>query len=877
MYTLQQQLVIALKDRNFKEAERLITEENLDINEKNLRGETALFYFSENSSLAMMEWLINNGADIDAPSDELETPLMKAVKNNQVKAVDLLVSMGADPNIGNKRKVTPLLQAVLNYEDSGVFNSLMNASPDLNLASETGVTPLLAAVSHGKIQFLDALFDAGADPEVVDILGQGVLIAAVLNFEDETGEIVKKVIERAPHLDPNYAAHSGSTAMSLSLGRPNITKMLLDIGGDPNAKVINKMYNNMTLLMGIASNAGGPFVQTEVNTRDLLEEMISKGADVHAKTDAGHTALASAIRSGSTEGIKLLVNAGADPKRPSNANSVLPYDIISSIKIKEENQQLAIDMINEWHSMGFPFERPEWDEKIDGSWTKKHSDEFAPMPTVLVSYLKNNYIFAIKECLSLGANVNEKNIDGRTIAHEIVISNYNGMSEKLKKQINLVLKSNKLDRTDLENQLKEYTDEAKNNFNDLVSTLNNSNIDWSAQDNNGLTPLHYAASTGNIDFIKFLMQETNADITKVTNKGLNVAAIALMHGKYEAFVAICHESNKRGIDLETKSLVQACSNAPEDFRERQGMVAIIKCHSWSDKAKNATNDDGQTALYVSSGLATHEVVRALVEIGCDTNFTDENGNSALMQAVLIEDGEIIRALRAGGANVNHLNNAKQSVDDVANYVRSKYVFDALSGDISDLLASMQPRKLENMEIVNDKIAKINVENVIRKMDDRPLITISYNEKEDITIEEQFICFTDPENNSKEILYYKDYLPKKVEVEEVNEDVTEEDNVNVVSNLNDQDNDDTFVDLGNLTSSYEKDNEEIAKNSDISVKDNKPKKTRNKKVKAETNDNKEESQVDNKEIDNKEEFKNKVKDLLGSIKKVDTKKSNKNKI
>jgi len=69
--------------------------------------------------------------------------------------------------------------------------------------------------------------------------------------------------------------------------------------------------------------------------RDMISEMVKRGAPVNAEAKNGHTPLSLAAKSGDTESLKLLLDAGALPTENALVRS------ISSLKI--ENVQMLLD------------------------------------------------------------------------------------------------------------------------------------------------------------------------------------------------------------------------------------------------------------------------------------------------------------------------------------------------------------------------------------------------------------------------------------------------------------------------------------------------------------------------------------------------------
>ena len=750
MYSPSEQLVVALKKKDFVEAERLLNEENADINSQNIRGETPAFFFAEAPSLNVLNWLIEHGADLDIPNNMGDTPLLKAVTRNDALAVDALLTAGADVDKKNARKICPLMQAVLNEKDHGVLERLLEAMPDVDAQSETQTTPVMAAAARGKASYVEKLLDAGADPEVVDYLGMGLFHAAVSSRE---AAVVRVVVEKCPLLDPNYNARSGSSPMSMSIGSTEITSMLLDAGGDPNAKGGNRMDDGVTLLMAVlgadsqsdlpmkadksqAAQGGGLAVMMGGGgggNDELVEKMLTKGARVDVRNDDGQNAGVFAVFSGATRHLAKLVAHGLDPTRPLDASSLLPYDILANPKIDFDAPE-TLDLITQWRQIGFPFTRPEWDESIDGPFTATRQESYQPMHSVLQRFLQVGFIQGFEHALNLGADLNEKSINDNTVAHLVV--GFDGMSPEVKKALALAARAKNIDPTTKEQQLAEIRQQAKDTLDNFRQLLNKYNIDWSAQTKGGNTPLHIAAGKDDREWAKYLLLDRQVDPSVRNNEGLTAAGAALRAGNVEMFHAICEIAKQRGYDVSSSVLLDTVQASSDDFRERQPWLRAVGAlyDKWTDAQKNFKNADGQTPLCFASGTDQHDVVRALLKIGADHSIGDAQGNTPLMQATFIENGEIIRLLRAGGANPQQANKQGANAYDVADYVKSPYVHNSLNADdLGELIQDLLPVVLTEREQKQKEIFEVRLENEVRSWKGEALLPVPELPKEEAPV------------------------------------------------------------------------------------------------------------------------------------------------
>jgi ankyrin repeat protein len=156
---------------------------------------------------AMIELLLNAGADPNVALPEGETALMTAARTGEVPAVRLLLARGAAVNAVEKWKQQTALMWAAHEGNADAARVLIEAGANVNARSMFGWTPLLFAARQGQIGTIGALVAGGA--RINDTLPDGTspLVTAVqgLNY-DAAVALLKHGI------DPN-AAGQGWTAL----------------------------------------------------------------------------------------------------------------------------------------------------------------------------------------------------------------------------------------------------------------------------------------------------------------------------------------------------------------------------------------------------------------------------------------------------------------------------------------------------------------------------------------------------------------------------------------------------------------------------------------------------------------------------------------
>lgn len=241
----------------------------VDPDAKSKGGYTALIAASARGSMDALALLLARGADVDLANDEDWTPLMEAVSREQEEAVKHLLRAGADVNLREKRRGATALMLAAKTDSPSILAMLLGEGVDPNMAgTQDGLTALhLALSSRGlkSVESVGELLVAGADAGRPANDGYTPLMSAA-----ESGVLDKLSLVISEKVDVNAVTEDGRTALTLAAGRAK---------------------------------------------PELVRHLLTAGADATAR-EGRISPLAEAVRGGSLESAKLLIEAGADPSRP---------------------------------------------------------------------------------------------------------------------------------------------------------------------------------------------------------------------------------------------------------------------------------------------------------------------------------------------------------------------------------------------------------------------------------------------------------------------------------------------------------------------------------------------------------------------------------
>jgi uncharacterized protein len=271
-----------------------------------------------------------------------ELPLVDAAKNQDWVGVDsLLTSKKVDVNATQTDGATALAYAVY-WDKLDTVQRMLDAGADPDKANDYGVTPLMLATENRSIEMVKALLKAGADPNIATWAGETLLMTAA-----RTGlfEAARLFLEHGADVNVSDPRR-GQTALmwAISFKHPDITQLLVENGANVNSRTIMlkedfaplevEGYEGSTIKavpMGgytpliFAARAG------DVATAKLLVE---KGADVNAVSESDGSALLMAAFQGHEDLALYFLDKGANPN-VTDGNGITPlhYALRDGIKV----------------------------------------------------------------------------------------------------------------------------------------------------------------------------------------------------------------------------------------------------------------------------------------------------------------------------------------------------------------------------------------------------------------------------------------------------------------------------------------------------------------------------------------------------------------
>ncbi len=136
--------------------------------------------------------LIDEGVAMDVPGDNGETPLILAILGGQPAVVDLLIEKGADIRARNSGGFTAL-HAAAYVGDVDTASKLLGKGANVNdQENKAGVTPLSVAAEEGHVGMVRVLVEHGADLEAGERNGYTPLSRALWRDQKEVVSLLQQ-------------------------------------------------------------------------------------------------------------------------------------------------------------------------------------------------------------------------------------------------------------------------------------------------------------------------------------------------------------------------------------------------------------------------------------------------------------------------------------------------------------------------------------------------------------------------------------------------------------------------------------------------------------------------------------------------------------
>lgn len=336
----------SLKDLNFKNK----------INFQNNKGKAPLIVAIQSENLEMIQFMLDQGADINTQDKSGLTSLHYAIYLNNAELVKLLLQKGSDLKTLDSRR--PLLHTAVSMNNKAIVNLLLDYGADVDEPDYKGRTPFMIAIAKDNREMSDHLLNRKKMGKLQENKNLQELINHVsessesmvgnYDFKDKIKFLQNKFKESIQNKDiTNYELLRAFIEKQGLYDGPSIFQFVMKINPEMGLHLIGKekiidsdfvclieqghlahlndiLAKNAKLATLTLSTKRSPLHHAAyAGQNQIVNLLIKKGADVNEKSSTGKTPLFFAAFGGHLEVCETLINHGA--KNILNQDGVSPF------------------------------------------------------------------------------------------------------------------------------------------------------------------------------------------------------------------------------------------------------------------------------------------------------------------------------------------------------------------------------------------------------------------------------------------------------------------------------------------------------------------------------------------------------------------------
>lgn len=275
---------------------KFLLSQKIDLNSPGTNFSLILFFILRNGDEEIFKLILeNNVFNLDAQCSFGHTMIHWAIQLDKDIFVKHLLDMGANINAEGSNGVTALHHAVRKKNSNLVYYLLAQGANVNKTTKDEKYSPLHYALVMDNDEIIHSLLNAGADIKAK--FGPPLENSSVLNLVCGCSSLRQRLCFLSNSIDVN----SLFSGRNLVFNKKKI-KFLLELGAD--VEVSEESYNGNELT---------PLQRAcEAGRMDIVEILVSYGADVHSKNNEGMTMIHHAALGMNLDVVELLLQKGLD-------------------------------------------------------------------------------------------------------------------------------------------------------------------------------------------------------------------------------------------------------------------------------------------------------------------------------------------------------------------------------------------------------------------------------------------------------------------------------------------------------------------------------------------------------------------------------------
>lgn len=332
-------------------------------------GKNMIHVASENAQKDIVPFLVESGCDINATDKENNTPLLISIEHDNSDLAKALIENGASVEKKNSDGQTPIYYAISKFSNA-TFQAIMDNKANIEATDKKNRTPFLFAYEVDNLEAAKRLIKAGSS------FPKQHLLTAV---KDQKRQYLPLLLEAGA--DISVTDNAGQNALHVASSMSDGNSLELFLGIDNAKNIVNTKDKEGSTPLILACSAGTGFTTG-------VQSLLKMGASVSDTNSSGNNSLHASLLSNPDSASKEL-------------SGIILKQTPSLLNVTNKAGQTPLMLALK----GGKNESSDYLLSLEADVSPKDSSG----NTALHYASETNLLNEVKECVSLGADVNAIN------------------------------------------------------------------------------------------------------------------------------------------------------------------------------------------------------------------------------------------------------------------------------------------------------------------------------------------------------------------------------------------------------------------------------------------------------------------------------------